>query len=132
MSTNSEIAIKIYGTDEAIATFYETFDKQFHSIHNFETNNEILYLMSLSEELLGKPVFDIEAEEQFVFYLDSIKWYSGLPAIDFFDTIFDTAKSIPGLNGEYLRVTEETEVYEEIFGEECMNSLRPVTTISGI
>lgn len=138
MGTYSEVAIKIYGSEgtfcseESVQRFFDLFDERFHAIHNFETNKEILYLMSLSEESLSRPVFDIDSHEQFVFYLDSVKWYSGVPAIDFFDTIFDLAKSIPGLNGEYLRVTEETEVFEDNFGTECLNSLRPVTTISGI
>lgn len=132
MGTYSEIAIKIYGTDTAIDKFNKLFDKHFHAIQNQETKNEILHLMGLSEESLDRSVFDMDEPEQFVFYLDSVKWYFELPAIDFFINLFDTAKSIPELNGEYLQIVEETEIIEDSFGNDCMNSLRPSCTISGL
>jgi len=132
MGTYSEIAIKIYGTEQAAQQFFDKFDEKFHQITNNETKNEIFYLMNVSEKITGRPIFDVGEEEQFVFYLDSVKWYSGLPAIDFFMDLFDTAKSIPELNGEYLQIEEEIEIIEDSFGEECTNTLRPITSISGI
>lgn len=132
MGVYSEIAIKVYGSEQAAQEFFDLFDERFHQITNQETKNEILYLMNESEETTGRPVFDMGEEEQFVFYLDSVKWYSGLPAIDFFINLFDTAKSIPELNGEYLHIQEETEIFEDSFGNECNNTLKPSCTISGL
>ncbi len=120
----SDVAIKIYSSDEEKLQELLTFhDLKFQSLTE-ETKDQIWRLKEQSEELTDRPIFDVDSEEQIVFYIQAVKWYSGLPTIDFFDALIEKAKEL-GLSGEFYVLNDEPEDdYRENFGPECINSIR--------
>lgn len=120
----SDVAIKIYSSDEEKLQELLTFhDLKFQSLTE-ETKDHIWFLKEQSEELTDRPMFDVDEEEQIVFYVQAVKWYSGLPTIDFFEALIEKAKEL-GLSGEYLILNDDpADDYRENFGPECTDSIR--------
>jgi hypothetical protein len=120
----SDVAIKIYSSDEEkLQEMLDYWDESFKQ-QNEETQSELLYLCEQSENNCDRPVFDIYSTEEFLFYVQAVKWYSGLPVIDFFDDILEKAKEL-GLSGEYMILNDDpADDYRENFGPECTDSIR--------
>lgn len=132
MGVYSEIAIKIYSdSKDSLDKFGQLYDILYKK-QNQETRDNINLILSEMELCLDRPLFDFDSEETFVFYAQEIKWYSGVPSVDFFIELFDLAKTIPGLSGEYLQIQDDSEIFQETFGDECRNLLYPVCSIGGL
>lgn len=101
MGYRSEVAIKIYGTEEEMTEVKAVYDKLYNEL-DAETKESVDFLMGDNNGF---------SESGFLFYAEYIKWYDGFGHIEFFKEFFNEGDD-SGASREFIRIGEENDDIE--------------------
>ena len=124
MGYRSDVAIQIYGDQDKMQELIAFHDSKLETLEE-NAKKDYACLLGNSEENTSKEFWNVadivdEVKQiEVMFYVNSVKWYSGYPAIDFINSLYGKAEEL-GLSGEFLRIGEDTsDVEENGIGGDC-------------
>lgn len=124
MGYRSEVAIKIYGTEEEMAVVKAVYDKLYTGL-DAETKETVDYLM-------GCSTTNGFSGDGFQFHADDIKWYDGYAHVEFFTDFFNDGDD-SGASCEFIRIGEDNDDVEcDYIGDDNEYRLGVTRTINGI
>jgi hypothetical protein len=111
MGYRSDVAIKIYGNKEKILELKYIVEAELSKASDefIEIVND---LINSSCETVDRDLWEFDDDDaSFLFFAEWVKWYDGIPEVDYFNYIYETAKKMgesdETLIGEYVRIGEE-------------------------
>jgi hypothetical protein len=124
MGYRSEVAIKIYGSEEEMIVVKAVYDKLYSAL-DAETKESVDYLM-------GVDANNVFSEDGFQFHADDIKWYDGYSHIEFFKDFFNDCDEI-GASCEFIRIGEDyNDIVTDYMGDGVGYRLGITRMITGI
>lgn len=114
MGYRSDICIKIYGNKEKLQQLKDKVDAELAKSSE-EMQIRLDGLIDESCELLERDLWELDDEDDasFMFLVEHVKWYDGIPEVDYFNGIYKAAEEMgetdETIMGEYVRIGEELE-----------------------
>lgn len=124
MGYRSEVAIKVYGDAENMASFNNAYAEAYSAL----SEEDQTYV----NELMGEDVRNGWHDGIFTFHADYIKWYEGYGHIDFFTGLLEQVDDL-GVNSEFIRIGEDhDDVVTEYQGDGGEYYLGVIRSIDGV
>jgi len=124
MGYRSDVAIQIYGDQDKMQELIAFHDSKLETLEE-SAKEDYAWLLVYSKENTSKEfwnvadIIDEVKQIEVIFYVDSVKWYSENPSVNFINSLYGKAEEL-GLSGEFLRIGDDTsDVEENCIGDNC-------------
>ena len=108
MGYSSTVAISIYGNEAEMNSLKEFYENELAFL-SFDDLNDVAGLTEEANSNCAGDIWGPEDKPDFNFYIESVKWYEGNPAVDFFIALMEKAKTFDNLVVEYVCIGDELE-----------------------